>query len=110
MTAVGADDTLALLTVVKDGDNSKLARAQRDRLRESVNMHTWRLPPIGRRKETMTHAAFFWAPTYGQRSPARRNDAHHLISESAKEQLTAICPTLRQALFSHQITEDAQRR
>ena len=40
MTAAGADDTLALLTVVEDGDDSKLARAQRDRLRESVNMHT----------------------------------------------------------------------
>ncbi|WP_165576261.1 replication endonuclease [Aeromonas bestiarum] len=104
MTAAGTDGALALLDALEEGDAAQ-ASTQLERLRDSVNLKTWPLPPIEQRQETMANAEFFWLPTDGQHSPARKKDAHHLIAESAKEQLTAVRPEQRHALLTHLMTE-----
>lgn len=61
MTADGADDALALLEALGDGD-AEAAHTQLDRLRDIVDLRTWPLPPIERSQEAIINAEFFWVP------------------------------------------------
>lgn len=100
MTATGADDALALLDALEGGD-AEQASAQLDRLRDSVNLKTWPLPPVEQRQETMANTEFFWAPTDGQCSAVRQKDVHQVIAEATKARLADVSPESRQALLTH---------
>lgn len=104
MTAAGADDALALLEALGDGD-TEAARAQLDRLRDSVDLQTWPLPPVERRQEAISKAEFFGPPADGQRSPTRKPDVHHLIAESTRARLADVHPEHREALLTHLMTK-----
>ncbi|MGL6348518.1 MAG: replication endonuclease [Aeromonas sp.] len=99
----GADIALALLDALGDGD-AEAARAQLDRLRDTVDLRTWPQPSIEVRQETMADTAFFWAPADGMAPPTREKDMHHLIAESAKAKLAAVHPTKRPALITYLMT------
>ncbi|MGL6350318.1 MAG: hypothetical protein ACRC2U_10870, partial [Aeromonas sp.] len=58
MTAAGADNALALLEALGDGD-AEAAHTQLDRLRDTVDLQTWPLPPVERRQEAISNAEFF---------------------------------------------------
>lgn len=62
MTAAGAEDALALLNALGDGD-AEAARVQLDRLRDTVDLRTWPLPPVEHRQEVISNAEFFGPPT-----------------------------------------------
>lgn len=100
MTAAGADDALALLDALGDGDAEE-ARAKLDRLRDTVDLRTWPLPPVERRQEAISNAEFFGLPADGQRSPARKPDVHHLIAETTKTRLADVRPEHREELLTH---------
>ncbi|WP_338882091.1 replication endonuclease [Aeromonas hydrophila] len=61
MTAAGADDALVLLEALGDRD-AEAARVQLERLRDSVDLRTWPLPPVERRQEAISNAEFFGLP------------------------------------------------
>ncbi|MGY3895480.1 replication endonuclease [Aeromonas enterica] len=61
MTAAGADDALALLDVLEDGDAERTL-ALLGRLRDTVDLRTWPQPPIEIRQEATADAEFFWVP------------------------------------------------
>lgn len=96
MTAAGADDALALLDALGDGDAEE-ARAKLDRLRDTVDLRTWPLPPVERRQEAISNAEFF----DDQRSPARRPDVHHLIAEATRTRLADVRPEHREVLLTN---------
>ncbi|HEA3200089.1 TPA: replication endonuclease [Aeromonas veronii] len=100
MTAAGADDALALLEALGDGD-TEAARVQLDRLRDSVDLQTWPLPPVERRQEAISNAEFFGPPADGQRQPTRKQDVHHLIAESTRARLADVHPEHREVLLTH---------
>ncbi|MDX7786726.1 replication endonuclease [Aeromonas caviae] len=100
MTAAGADDALALLEALGDGDG-EAARVQLDRLRDTVDLRTWPLPPVERRQEASSNAEFFGLPADGLRSPAGKPDVHHLIAESTRTRLADVRPEHREALITH---------
>ncbi|OZG42982.1 hypothetical protein CAK78_04885 [Aeromonas sp. A35_P] len=100
MTAAGADDALALLDALGDGDAEE-ARAQLDRLRDTVDLRMWPLPPVERSQEAISNAEFFGVPADGQRSPARRPDVHHLIAEATRTRLANVRPDHREVLLTH---------
>ncbi|MBL0563132.1 replication endonuclease [Aeromonas hydrophila] len=100
MTAAGTDDALALLEVLGDGD-AEAARVQLDRLRDTVDLQTWPLPPVERRQEAISNAEFFGPSTDGQRSPTRKQDVHHLIAESTRARLADVRPEHREVLLTH---------
>nr|WP_272946497.1 replication endonuclease [Aeromonas hydrophila] len=100
MTAAGADDALALLEALGDGD-AEAAHTQLDRLRETVDLRTWPLPPVERRQEAIGHAEFFGLPADGRYSPARKPDVHHLIAETTRTRLADVRPEHREALITH---------
>lgn len=100
MTAAGADDALALLEALGDGDAEE-AHAQLDRLRDSVDLRTWPLPPVERRQEAISNAEFFGPPADGLHSSARKPDVHHLIAETTKARLTDVPPEHRDTLITH---------
>ncbi|HFK2923989.1 TPA: replication endonuclease [Aeromonas hydrophila] len=100
MTAAGAEDALALLEVLGDGD-AEAARVQLDRLRDSVDLRTWPLPPVERRQEALNNAEFFRAPADGQCSPARKPDVHHLIAETTKTCMANVRPEHREVMLTH---------
>lgn len=104
MTAAGAEDALALLNALGNGDTEK-ARTQLDRLRDSVDLQTWPLPPVERRQEAISKAEFFGPPADGQRSPTRKPDVHHLIAESTRARLADVHPEHREALLTHLMTK-----
>lgn len=100
MTAAGADDALALLEALGDGD-TEAARAQLDRLRDSVDLQTWPLPPVERRQEAISKAEFFGPPD-GDLSPSvRGQDIHRTIMDVTKARLTDVRPEHREALLTH---------
>ncbi|ATY79665.1 hypothetical protein CVS42_01645 [Aeromonas veronii] len=100
MTAAGAEDALALLNALGDGDTEE-ARTQLDRLRDTVDLLTWPLPPVERRLEAISNAEFFGVPADGQRSPSRRPDVHHLIAEATRIRLANVHPEHREVLLTH---------
>ncbi|WP_065475610.1 replication endonuclease [Aeromonas hydrophila] len=100
MTAAGTDDALALLEALGDGD-AEAARVQLDRLRDSVDMRTWPLPPVERRQEAISKAEFFGPPADDQRSPTRKPDVHHMIAEATRTRLADVRPEHREALLTH---------
>ncbi|MGL6369400.1 replication endonuclease [Aeromonas hydrophila] len=100
MTAAGADDALALLEALGDGD-AKAAHAQLDRLRDTIDLRTWPLPPVERRQEAISNAEFFGPPADGPRSSARKPDVHHLIAETTRTRLANVRPEHREALITH---------
>lgn len=100
MTAAGTDDALALLEVLGDGD-AEAARVQLDRLRDTVDLQTWPLPPVERCQEAISNAEFFGLPADGPRSPEHKQDVHHLIAESTRARLTNVRPEHREALITH---------
>ncbi|WP_368159624.1 replication endonuclease [Aeromonas sp. R5-3] len=100
MTAASADDALALLEALGDGD-AEAAHTQLDRLRETVDLRTWPQPPVERRQETISNAEFFGLPADGQRSPARKPDVHHLIAQTTRTHLSNARPEHREALLTH---------
>ncbi|MGL6516604.1 replication endonuclease [Aeromonas caviae] len=100
MTAAGADDALALLEALGDRD-AEAARVQLDRLRDTVDLRTWPLPPVERRQEAISNAEFFGRPADGQRSPAGKPDVHHLIAESTRTRLADVRPEHREVLITH---------
>ncbi|WP_155728456.1 hypothetical protein [Aeromonas veronii] len=61
MTAAGAEDALVLLEALGDGD-AETAHVQLDRLRDTVDLRTWPLPPVEHRQETISNAEFFGLP------------------------------------------------
>ncbi len=61
MTATGADDALALLDALGNG-NGEAASTQLDRLRDTVDLQTWPQAPIEARQEKLSNAEFFWTP------------------------------------------------
>ncbi|WP_346815419.1 replication endonuclease [Aeromonas hydrophila] len=100
MTAAGTDDALALLEALGDGD-AEAARVQLDRLRDTVDLRTWPLPPVEHRQEAICNAEFFGPPADGQCSPTHKQDVHHLIAESTRARLADIRPEHREALLTH---------
>ncbi|ELO1555127.1 replication endonuclease [Aeromonas hydrophila] len=100
MTAAGAEDALELLNALGNGD-AEAARAQLDRLRDTVDLRTWPLPPVERRQEAISNAEFFGPPADGQCSPTRKPDVHHLIAESTRARLADVRPEHREALLTH---------
>ncbi|MFQ2646959.1 replication endonuclease [Aeromonas caviae] len=100
MTAAGADDALALMEALGDGD-AEAAHAQLDRLRDTVDLRTWPLPPVERRQEAIGNAEFFWLPADGRYSPARKPDVHHLIAETTRTRLADVRPEHREVLITH---------
>ncbi|WP_413795962.1 replication endonuclease [Aeromonas dhakensis] len=100
MTAAGADDALALLEALGDGD-AEAAHTQLDRLRDTVDLRTWPQPPVERRQEAISNAEFFGLPTDGLRSPACKPDVHHLIAETTRTRLSNARPEHREALITH---------
>ncbi|MGL6349991.1 MAG: hypothetical protein ACRC2U_09145, partial [Aeromonas sp.] len=100
MTAAGADDALALLEALGDGD-AEAAHTQLDRLRDTVDLRTWPLPPVERRQEAISNAEFFGLPADGLRSSARKPDVHHLIAETTRTRLANVRPEHREALLTH---------
>ena len=100
MTAAGADDALALLDALGDGD-AEAASTQLNRLRDKVDLRTWPLLPVERRQEAISNAEFFEVPADSQRSPARRPDVHHLIAEAARTRLADVRPEHREVLLTH---------
>lgn len=100
MTAAGADNALALLDALGDGDAEE-ARAQLDRLRDTVDLRTWPLPPVERRQEAISNAEFFRVPADGLCSTARKPDVHHLIAETTRTRLADVRPEHREVLITH---------
>ncbi|EPU3919600.1 replication endonuclease [Aeromonas hydrophila] len=100
MTAAGADDALALLEALGDGDTAA-ALVQLDRLRDTVDLQTWPLPPVEHRQEAISNAEFFRLPTDGLRPTARKPDVHHLIVETTRTRLADVHPEHREALITH---------
>ncbi|KHA56787.1 hypothetical protein NM74_09555 [Aeromonas hydrophila] len=100
MTATGADDALALLEALEDGD-TEAARTQLDRLRDTVDLRTWPQPPVERRQETISNVAFFGAPADGPRFSTQKQDVHHLIAETTRARLADVRPEHREALLTH---------
>ncbi|WAF97027.1 replication endonuclease [Aeromonas dhakensis] len=100
MTAAGADDALALLEILGNGD-TEAARVQLDRLHDAVDLQTWPLPPVERRQEAISNAEFFGPPADGQRQPTRKQDVHHLIAETARTRLAVVRPEHREVLLTH---------
>ncbi|BDC80808.1 replication endonuclease [Aeromonas hydrophila] len=100
MTAAGADDALALLEALEDGD-AETAREQLDRLHDAVDLQTWPLPPVERRQEAISDAEFFGLPADGQNSPAHKPDVHHLIAERSRTRLADVRPEHREVLLTH---------
>lgn len=100
MTAAGAEDALVLLNALEDGD-TEAARAQLDRLRDTVDLQTWPLPPVERRQEASSNAEFFGLPADGLRSTARKPDVHHFIAEMTRTRLADVHPEHREALLTH---------
>ncbi|MFR9704931.1 hypothetical protein ACL00O_20830, partial [Aeromonas sanarellii] len=100
MTAAGAEDALALLNALGDGDAEE-ARTQLDRLRDTVDLRTWPLPPVERSQEAISNAEFFELPADGQNSPAHKPDVHHLIAERTRTRLADVRPEHREALLTH---------
>lgn len=100
MTAANADDALALLEALGDED-AETARTQLDRLRDTVDLRTWPLPPVERRKEAISNAEFFGPPADGQRSPTHKQDVHRLIANSTRARLANVRPEHREALLTH---------
>ncbi|CAH4024997.1 hypothetical protein AI2617V1_5042 (plasmid) [Serratia marcescens] len=100
MTAAGAEDALALLNALGDGD-AEAARAQLDRLRDTVDLQTWPLPPVERRQEAISNAEFFGPPDDDQHSPTRKPDVHHMIAEATRARLADVRPEHREALLTH---------
>ncbi|TNI18336.1 replication endonuclease [Aeromonas dhakensis] len=100
MTAAGADDALALLEALGDGD-AEAAHTQLDRLRDTVDLRTWPLPPVERRHEAISNAEFFGLPADGLRSPEHKPDVHHLIAETTRTRLANVRPEHREVLITH---------
>lgn len=100
MTAAGADDVLALLEALEDGD-AEAAQTQLDRLRDTVDLRTWPLSPVERRQEAISNAEFFGLPADGLRSTALKSDVHHLIAETTNTRLADVSPEHREALITH---------
>ncbi|WAF72023.1 replication endonuclease [Aeromonas dhakensis] len=100
MTAAGAEDALVLLNALGDGD-TEAARAQLDRLRDTVDLRTWPLPPVERHQEASSNAEFFGLPADGLRSTARKPDVHHLIAETTKAHLADVSPEHREVMLTH---------
>jgi hypothetical protein len=100
MTAAGAEDALALLNALGDGD-TEAARVQLDRLRDTVDLRTWPLPPVERRQEAISNAEFFGLPADGLHAPARKQDVHHLIAETTKTRLADVRPEHREVMLTH---------
>ncbi|RUQ09922.1 replication endonuclease [Aeromonas dhakensis] len=100
MTAAGADNALALLEALGDGD-AEAAHTQLDRLRDTVDLRTWPLPPVERRQEAISNAEFFGLPADGLHSPARKPDVHHLIAETTRTRLADVRPEHREVLLTH---------
>lgn len=100
MTAAGADDALALLEALGDGD-TEAASAQLDRLRDTVDLWTWPLPPVERHQEAISNAEFFGLPADGLHSPTRKPDVHHLIAETTRTRLADVRPEHREVLLTH---------
>ncbi|WP_232302059.1 hypothetical protein, partial [Aeromonas rivuli] len=100
MTAAGVDDALTLLKALGDGD-AEAARVQLDRLRDTVDLRTWPLPPVERRQEAISNAEFFGLSADDQRSPTRKQDMHHLIAESTRGRLADVRPEHREVLLTH---------
>ncbi|MGY3944132.1 replication endonuclease [Aeromonas tecta] len=100
MKAAGTEDALALLNALGDGD-TEAARVQLNRLRDTVDLRTWPLPPFERRQEAISNAEFFGLPADGQRSTARKPDVHHLIAETTRAHLADVCPEHREVILTH---------
>ncbi|ORJ17022.1 hypothetical protein A7D03_10565 [Aeromonas salmonicida] len=100
MTAAGADDALALLDALGDGDAEE-ARARLDRLRNAVDLRTWPQPPVEKSQEAISNAEFFGAHTDAQHAPDRKQDVHHLIAKSTRERLADVRPEHREVLLTH---------
>ncbi|QWL72377.1 replication endonuclease [Aeromonas hydrophila] len=100
MTAAGAEDSLGLLEALGDGD-AEAARVQLDRLRDTVDLRTWPLPPVERRQEALNNAEFFGLPADDLRSTARKPDVHHLIAEITRARLADVRPEHREMLITH---------
>jgi hypothetical protein len=100
MTAAGAEDALALLDALGDGD-AEATRAQLDRLRDIVDLRTWPLPPVERRQEAISNAEFFGLLADGQRSPTHKQDVHHLIAETTRTRLADVRPEHREVILTH---------
>lgn len=100
MTAAGADDALALLEALGDGD-AEAAHAQLDRLRDTVDLRTWPLPQVERRQEAISNVEFFGLPADGLRPTAREPDVHHLLAEATKTQLADVRPEHREVMLTH---------
>lgn len=100
MTAAGADDALALLEALGDGD-TEAARVQLDRLRDSVDLQTWPLPPVERRQEAISKAEFFGPPDGDLYPSASKQDIHRTIMDVTKAHLTDVRPEHREALLTH---------
>ncbi|MFM4930466.1 replication endonuclease [Aeromonas dhakensis] len=100
MTAAGAEDALALLEALEDGD-AETAREQLDRLHDAVDLQTWPLPPVEHRHEAISDAEFFGLPADGQNSPAHKPDVHHLIAERSRTRLADVRPEHREVLLTH---------
>lgn len=100
MTAAGAEDALALLNALGDGD-TEAAHTQLDRLRDTVDLRTWPLPPVERSQEAISNAEFFGLPTDGLRPTARKPNVHYLIAEKTRTHLAAVRPEHREALITH---------
>ncbi|HAU4906020.1 TPA: replication endonuclease [Aeromonas hydrophila] len=100
MTAAGAEDALVLLNALGDGD-TEAARAQLDRLRDTVDLRTWPLPPVERHQEASSNAEFFGLPADGLRSTARKPDVHHLIAETTRAHLADVSPEHREVMLTH---------
>ncbi len=100
MTAASTDDALALLDALGDGDAEE-ARARLDRLRDTIDLRTWPLPPVERRQEAISNAEFFGLPADRLRSPAHKPDVHHLIAETTKTRLADVRPEHREVMLTH---------
>jgi hypothetical protein len=96
----GADDALALHDALGDGD-AEAARTQLDRLRDTVDLRAWPLPPVERRRETISNAEFFgpsvddWGPLEGGQ------DMHRAIIDVTRARLADVHPEHREALLTH---------
>ncbi|RUQ19056.1 replication endonuclease [Aeromonas dhakensis] len=100
MTAAGAEDALVLLNALGDGD-TEAARAQLDRLRDTVDLRTWPLPPVERHQEASSNAEFFGLPADGLRSTVSKPDVHHLIAETTRAHLADVSPEHREVMLTH---------
>jgi hypothetical protein len=100
MTGTGADDALALHCALEDGD-AEAARARLDQLRDTVDLRTWPLPPVERRREAISNAEFFgpsvddWGPFEGGQ------DMHRTIIDVTQARLADVHPEHREALLTH---------